>query len=132
MKKFKKTISLILLSVALHPAFSLSDIFENISQLIRSSDSRQISNYFGNNVDLTIINAEEVYSKAQAEQILKDFFTKNPPKSFSIIHRGVSKEGSKYAIGNYITINGNSYRTYVYVKTVGGAEQIQEMRFEKE
>ena len=132
MKKFKRTISILLLSVALQPVFSLSDIFENISLLISSSNSRQISSYFGNNVDLTIVNAEEVYSKAQAEQILKDFFTKNPPKSFSIIHRGVSKEGSKYAIGNYITTNGGSFRTYVYVKTVGGAEQIQEMRFEKE
>ena len=70
-------------------------------------------------------------NKAQAEQILKDFFNKNTPRSFSIIHRGESKDGAKYAIGNLTTSNGN-YRVYYYFKVSGGSVNIQELRFMKE
>ncbi|MCC6385688.1 MAG: DUF4783 domain-containing protein [Bacteroidia bacterium] len=109
-----------------------ADIFDDLTSVIRSGDSRQISRYFGSNVDLTILSSEEVYSKAQAEQVLKDFFTKNPPRSFNFIHKGLSKDGAKYAIGSYVSTQGASYRTYIFIKTVNGSEIIQELRFEKD
>jgi hypothetical protein len=130
MKRLLSGLLVIVVSAGL--ARGQADIFDNLSSVIRSGDSKQISKYFGNNVDLTILNTEEVYSKAQAEQILKDFFTKNPPKSFTIIHQGLSKESSKYAIGNYVAANGSVFRTYLYIKSVAGSDQIQELRFEKE
>ena len=105
------------------------DVFDDISSAIRLGDSHAISKFFGINVDLTILNQEEMYSKAQAEQLLKDFFAKNNPVSFSIIHTGISKEGSKYAIGNLATSNGIIYRTYFYVKQSGNGSYIQELRF---
>ncbi len=108
------------------------DIFENINTAIRSGDARQVSKYFGKNVDLTILSQEEVYSKAQAELILKDFFSKNTPKSFSFIHQGLSKEGSKYGIGTMVTTQAAKFRVYIYVKQTAGSEYIQELRFEKE
>jgi hypothetical protein len=108
------------------------DIYENISNAIKSGNASEISQYFNTNVDLTIGNAEEVYSRAQAEQVLKDFFARNTPRSFTLIHQGLSKEGAKYAIGNLTTQQGNNYRTYFFIKQVGRAEYIQELRFEKE
>jgi hypothetical protein len=128
-KSFRLCIMLMLISASL---FAVADIFDNISSAIRTGDAKQLSRYFNANVDLTILSQEEVYSKAQAEQIVKDFFTKNTPKTFTIIHTGLSKEGSKYAIGNLVTSQGASYRTYMYVKQTGGTEFIQELRFEKE
>ena len=127
MKKLLKSLLIVIMVMGTFPAWAQADIFDNISSEIRSGDAKQISKYFGNNVDLTILNTEEVYSKAQAEQVLKDFFTKNTPKSFTIIHQGLSKESSKYAIGNYVAGNGTVYRTYIYIKTVAGADQIQEL-----
>lgn len=112
--------------------FAMIDIFDNISSAIRTGNAKQLSGFFSANVDLTILNQEEVYSKAQAEQIVKDFFSKNTPKSFTIIHNGLSKEGSKYAIGNLVTVQGANFRTYMYIKQSGGTEYIQELRFEKE
>lgn len=110
-------------------AFCGIDIFEDIGSSIRSGDANSISKFFGNSVDLTIINQEEMYSKAQAEQMLKDFFSKNTPVSFAIIHKGVSKEGSKYAIGTLTTSQGTTYRTYFYIKQSGNNYYIQELRF---
>lgn len=113
-------------------AYAILDIYENISNAIRTGNASEISRYFNTNVDLTIANQEEVYSKAQAEQVLKDFFSKNTPRSFTLIHQGLSKEGAKYAIGNLTTQQGNNYRTYFFIKQVGRSEYIQELRFEKE
>ncbi len=128
----KKLILFLIISPLLFlSATSVLDPYEDIANAIRSGDAKSVSKYFSSSVDLTIISREDVYSKAQAEQILKDFFNKNTPRSFSIIHRGESKDGSKYAIGNLTTSNGN-YRTYYYFKVVGGNINIQELRFMKE
>ncbi len=128
----KKLILFLIISPLLFlSATSVLDPYEDIANAIRSGDAKSVSKYFSSSVDLTIISREDVYSKAQAEQILKDFFNKNTPRSFSIIHRGESKDGSKYAIGTLTTSNGN-YRTYYYFKVVGGNINIQELRFMKE
>jgi len=127
----KLILFLIFAALSLFSAATILDPYEDIANAIRSGDAKSVSKYFSSSVDLTIISREDVYSKAQTEQILKDFFNKNTPRSFSIIHRGESKDGSKYAIGTLTTSNGN-YRTYYYFKVVGGSINIQELRFMKE
>lgn len=112
--------------------FAAQSLFEQVGGAIRSGDAKSIARFFNTNVDLTIANQEEVYSKAQAEMVLKDFFSKNTPKNFTIIHQGVSKEGNKYAIGTLTTAQGSNFRTYFFVKESGGNSYIQELRFEKD
>lgn len=128
MKKIKIFLFLLLIASSANAL----DIYDEIANAIRSSDSKQVAVYFGNSVDLTIVNQEDVYSKAQAESILKNFLVKNPPKIFSILHKGSSKEGTLYAIGNLITQNGKTFRTSFFVKMTSGKYQIQELRFETE
>ena len=108
------------------------DILTDIGNAIRSGDAHSVARYFSSTVDLTILQQEEVYSKAQAEQVLRDFFSKNTPRSFNLIHKGVSKEGAKYAIGTLVTAQGTQYRTYFFVKQGNSGEFIQELRFEKQ
>lgn len=126
--KYILIVTMLALSVAVYAA----DVFDQVGAAIRSGDARMIARFINTNVDLTIVNQEDVFSKAQAEMVLKDFFAKNTPRSYTIIHQGVSKEGAKYAIGTLITVQGQTYRTYFFVKEVNGASYIQELRFEKE
>ncbi|HNR49531.1 MAG TPA: DUF4783 domain-containing protein [Bacteroidia bacterium] len=128
----KRTLQLLLSLMMVFAVAKAADVFDDIGSAIRTGDARQIARYFNNNVDLTVFNQEEVYSKAQAEMVLKDFFSKNSPKSFTIIHRGVSKEGARYAIGTLTTTQGQNIRTYFFFKESGGMAYIQELRFEKE
>lgn len=128
----KKILTAVLLTLSISAAVASFDIFDDIANSLRSGDAKAVSRFFGNTVDLTIINQEEVYSKMQAEQILRDFFNKNTPRSFTIIHQGLSKEGARYAIGNLVTSQGVTYRTYFFVKTQGGTAVIQELRFMRE
>ncbi len=130
MKKATKLLLVLLLAGGSVAAYL--DIYQDISNAIRSGDARSVARYFSTTVDLTILNQEEVYSKAQAEQVLRDFFSKNTPRTFNLIHKGVSKEGAKYAIGNLVTAQGAQFRTYFFVKQSPSGEVIQELRFEKQ
>ena len=129
----KKWISLTLLVFALISATaSVIEIFDEIAAGIKSGDVKMLSRNFNSSIDLTIGTAENTYSKAQAEQVLRDFFTANKPTGFTIVHQGLSKEGAKYAIGTMTTAQGGNYRVYLYVKQVGNSYQINELRFMQE
>ena len=128
MKELKKILLLLLLSSSVIAA----DIYDEIANSIRTGDAKQLATFFGNSIDLTIMEKENVYSKAQAEFILKDFFGKNPPKSFTILHKGSSPEGTQYAIGNLITSSGKTFRISFYIKNNNGKFVLQELRIETE
>ena len=72
----KRTLQLLLSLMMVFAVAKAADVFDDIGSAIRTGDARQIARYFNNNVDLTVFNQEEVYSKAQAEMVLKDFSVK--------------------------------------------------------
>lgn len=108
---------------------SVLDVIDNISAAIRSGNPKNLSVYFIDNIDLKVINQEDVYSKQQAEMILKDFFTKHPIKSYTIAHKSEPKNGSQYVIGTLETNNGK-FRIYFLIKTTGAETLIQQFRIE--
>lgn len=105
--------------------------FEGIASSIRSGNASALAANFQGNVEITVKDAGNSYSKSQGEMVLKNFFSTHQPKTFAIAHEGTSPEGSKYFIGNLSTSAG-SYRTYVYAKTSNGTLIIQEIRFEEQ
>ncbi len=107
------------------------DISEDIAAAFRSGEAKQVSKYMGAQVDIVIGEKEEVYSRSQAELILKDFFTKNPPKSFNVVHNGVSKNGSKFAIGKLVTGKG-SFKVTWFIKKENNVFYIHQLRIEPE
>jgi hypothetical protein len=104
---------------------------ENITAALKTGNSKEIAKYFGANVNLKILNQEDIYSKNQAELILKDFFTKNTIKNYIPKHNGTSKNGAQYTIGVLSTNNGN-FRVYYFLKKNTDGIQIQEFRIEVE
>ncbi len=119
-----------LLVVSASYAFA-PDVIDDIANAIRTGNTKNISSYFIDNIDLKVIDQEDVYSKQQAEMILKNFFSKHPVKAFSIAHKSVEKNGSQYIIGTLETTSGK-FRTYFLVKTVGGKTLIQQFKIENE
>ena len=133
MKNKLKTHIIIILLVVPVMIFGtrLSDL-DNISSAIKAGNSKSLAVYFDNTVEVKILNKEGAYSKSQAEAIVKDFFAKNPPKSFSFIHDGPSGgNNAHYVIGSLASDKGK-FRTYVYMKKVNDKFLIQELSFENE
>lgn len=103
-----------------------------ITEAISKGDATELSKYFDQSVEIALLDEEDVYNKAQAVSIIKDFFGKNKPTSFSQVHQGTSKgQDSKYCIGN-LTTSTATFRVYIYMKVVGENYTIQELRFDKE
>lgn len=127
--KTRSAILLFLFSIASF-AFTI-DVIDDIANAIRSGNPKNISKFFIENIDLKVIEQEDVYSKQQAEMILKDFFTKHAVKSYTIAHKSQPKAGSQYVIGSLETANGK-FRTYFLIKTVGTQTLIQQFRIETE
>ena len=90
---------------------------------------KELSKHFDTKVELTIGTKEASYSKAQAELIVKDFFSNDKVTNYQVIHRGKSPDGAQYAIGTLTTAN-TTYRTYVLTKDVNGVLRVQQLRFE--
>jgi hypothetical protein len=95
---------------------------------LRSGNATELSNYFGENVELTLPDQSDSYSKAQAVLILKDFFTNNGVKNFDVKHKG-DQSGGQFCIGTLHTKAGN-FRTTVFMKVKNNKEVVKEIRFQ--
>ncbi len=110
-------------------SFLVSVSFTEIIDAIKRGNAAEVSRFFDNTVEITFPGQSNSYSKSQAELVLRDFFSKNPAKSFQVIHKS-ENEGSQYCIGNLETANG-IFRTTIYMKQRGDKQVVQELRFER-
>lgn len=101
---------------------------EEVVSAMRTGDANQLSKYFDDRVDIQFPTKTENYSRAQAEMILKDFFSTNSVKNFQVKHTG-ENNGAQFCIGLLQTRNGN-YRTKLYMKQKGERQVLQEIGFQ--
>ena len=102
-----------------------------ITTAIEQGSARELARFFGPNVDLTLPGSEGTFSKSQAEMILRTFFSRNVPESFSTNHQGSSRDGSVYIIGTLTTQNEQSFRTYILIKRVSDNYFLHQLQFEE-
>lgn len=122
---------MVLLLVLPALAFTIEDDIASITKALNSGDATTLSKYFDSDVELSILDNEDIYSKAEASKIVQTFFTDNVTKSFKQAHSGQSKgNDSQYVIGNLTTSVG-AYRVYIYMKVSGSKHLIQELRIDK-
>lgn len=131
-----KILPLLLLAMVLLPFHSIpepgqDDTNKQIVAALTAGNAATLSGYFNSMVDLGISGNEETYSKTQATQILKDFFTKNPVKSVKITRQGSSTDGSQFSIGEMQAGEGK-FRIYYLLKKVLGKFLIQQLQIQKE
>ena len=105
------------------------DIPQAVIDALRTGNTAVLSGYFSTSIELAILDQEDIYSKQQAELIIKEFFSKHVPSSFVILHKG-GKEGSQYAIGNLTTSSGN-FRVTLLIKQKENKPYIHQLRFEE-
>lgn len=120
--------SLMLVSVLLLSSFRLQGGIDEVIGALRSGNSSELSKFFDENVELTLPDKSDSYSKAQAQVIVKDFFGNNGVKGFDLKHKGDSP-GGHFCIGTLQTNAGN-FRTNVFMKTKNGREVVKEIRFQ--
>ena len=126
----KKTVTFLLaISAVVFSSFiQQSSTIDYVIGALRSGNSTELSKYFDDNVELTLPDKSDNYSKAQAQLIVKDFFDNNGVKGFDLKHKGDSP-GGHFCIGTLQTNSGN-FRTNVFMKEKSGKEVVKEIRFQ--
>lgn len=112
-------------------AHAQSDNLGAVRSALRNGSSRELSQYFAPTVEIGFDGDRQSYNSTQAELVMKDFFSKNPPSSFEFIHQGQSGEGIQYAISRYTGRSG-TYRVFVKLKPTRGAPLVDTLEFTKE
>ena len=108
----------------------VDDTVNDIIEAIEGGRARDVSAFFGSNVDLTTPGAEGTYSKSHAEMIIRDFFSRNTPSSFLITHRSPMRDGSVFASGRLTTEEGNNFRCHILIKRISGEYVLHQLKFE--
>ncbi len=103
---------------------------DDINKAIQAGDATGLKKYMNETIELVTPNDENVYSKVQAEQILKGFFAQNKPVSFKVLHNGISDQ-SQYYIGTLKT-EGKQYRVYYLVKQKADNLVLYQLRIEND
>ncbi|MCK9421279.1 MAG: DUF4783 domain-containing protein [Bacteroidales bacterium] len=103
---------------------------KQVATAIQAGNAADLTKFFNTMVDLTLPGYDDTYSKAQAGQILKEFFTKNPVKTFKVTNQGSSSDGSRYSIGS-LEAGGKTFRVYFLIKTVNGQNLVHQMQMQE-
>lgn len=115
-------------SVLVLSSFTLQSGIDEVIGALRSGNANELAKYFDDNVELTLPDKSDSYSKAQALLIVKDFFGNNDVKGFDLKHKGDSP-GGHFCIGTLQTKVGN-FRTNVFMKAKGSKEVVTLIRFQ--
>ena len=126
MQKFL-TISSFLFIVLLSSFAPVKGIDDVISSL-KSGNATELAKYVDDNIEISLPDKTDTYSRSQAVMILQNFFNSNGVKGFDLKHKGENGP-SQYCTGTLITRSGN-YRTTVFMKTKNGRQLVKEIKFQ--
>ena len=96
-----------------------ADILDDVSNLMKTGNAKEISRYLAPDVELAVLSRENVSTKAQAEAILQDFFIKHRPVSVKMVHKLTSNPNLLYA-ELILSTNNGVFRTSFSVKNISG------------
>lgn len=96
-----------------------------IARHIESAATGQLAAHFTENIDMTILEQDAVYSRAQAEMVLKRFFKNDRPVEFTIEHQGSAPGECRYVIGR-LTTDEHLFRVTYFQKLVDDSPLIKQ------
>jgi len=105
------------------------DVFVPISKYMSQGDAESLSAWFADNLEITVSGNTSDSSRNQAKQILKSFFSKSAPTSFSIQHTA-AKGNMKYALAS-MACGAEVYTVTIFVSYQDTAYKIQQLKIEK-
>lgn len=98
------------------PFQSFHDLDE-LAFTFKHGSSRELSNYFGARVELNINGNSGHYSKNQAEQVMRDFFKKYPPRDFQLLNRNNSSSTEITAMLGYYLTSEDRFKILIKLKS---------------
>lgn len=112
-----------------YPTQLQKDIIDGLAQNFKAGNSKDIGKSFAPSLELILLDEEDVYSKAQGEQIIKDFFVKYPPTKAVVIHKINNNQNYKFGVLTLSTAKG-AFRISITLKKIDKDFLVTELRIE--
>ena len=109
------------------------EVTAKIKSSLKTGNAKELVNLFDKDVELLIDGEKVEFPKIRnthAEQILKSFFKKRPPRDFQFVYQGTAAS-IRYSTGTYQSTN-ESYLVYILMKATNGQYLIETLQFRKE
>ena len=109
-------------------AFTALRGLDDVINALKTGNATELAKYVDDNIEISLPDKSDSYSRAQALMILQDFFANNGVRNFTVTHKG-DNGGSQFCIGT-LTTRAGKYRTTVFMKTKNGKQLVKEIRFQ--
>lgn len=106
-----------------------NDVVDRLSAFFKAGNTKEIASHFASSIELILLDEEDVYSKAQTEQILRNFLTKHPPVKSTVVHLVNINPNFRFGILELNTKNGR-FRVFITMKKYNNTFFITELRIE--
>lgn len=106
-----------------------ADIIDDLSSYFKAGNAKEIAKNFASTIELIIVDEEDVYSKAQGEQILRDFFVKHPSVKTSVFHKINNSPNYRFGVVILSTTK-ETFRVSITMKKFNNSFLITELRIE--
>ncbi|RYU91130.1 DUF4783 domain-containing protein [Mucilaginibacter terrigena] len=113
------------------PMVANADTIEKIAEYIKQANTHEIAKFFASNVDISILDETNVYSKAQSEMILEKFFKENKPVSVKLLHRINSNPNYNFGV-LILTTDKGKFRVSYTLREINKVMELIELRIETE
>ncbi len=107
------------------------DVFVPIAKYMQAGQYENLSAWFADNLELSVMDQTSNCSRNQAKLIMKQFFADYSPKSFTVVHKG-GNTPMRFAVGNLVA-GADKFRVIIYVRIAdNGKSSIQQLRIDKQ
>jgi hypothetical protein len=121
---------LMILLLLISSAFN-ADPIDSVTSLLGQGNVTELSKLFAPDIELTILNEEDTYSKIQATDVLNKFFVEHKPKKIKLLHKVNSNKKFLFGVSILTSTNG-TYRIAYMLSETTNHMQIIELRIENE
>lgn len=105
------------------------EVFNPICKYLALGDAENLSAWFDDRMDVSVLSAESNSSRNQATQIVKSFFESYTPRSFEMTYTA-GRANMKYVLGN-LNAGGEMFRVTIFVSCKDGNYKIQQLKIER-
>ena len=128
---FKIAVCLVALSMSLglRAQNDGNDMLVPIAKYLSQGNADNLSAWFADNLEISVISSLTNSSKNQAKQILKSFFENYTPRTFDISHIA-GRPNMKYALGT-LNAGGETFNVTIFVSVKEGDCKIQQLKIER-
>lgn len=96
-------------------SFSLQDITDEVANALKQGNTAELVKSFSEKISIKVLNQEDLLSKAQAQAVIEDFFSKHKVKGYQTSHTSIVNGNQQFITGTLDT-NNRKFRISILVR----------------